>query len=425
MQSNNATFQLSPDQQAAYAGVMQRVRNGDQVTVLAGLGGSGKSVLASMIASELTDFAVVAPTNRAVAVLKARGIERAQTLHSLIRRPLDSIPEEEIADQIARKLAANPPIPLTAEEKRWCKPGFTKNEDDSIAGVICDEASMCDAEMFRDLVSLGVPLVFVGDHGQLPPVSQIPGSAGWSVVSKPTFKLETIHRNAGDIRRFALHLRNGGLPAAFRGSDGSVIVARKSDYDVDFDETESTALAWSNKSVLQANQAIRDALGFDTAHPVNVGERVISDWQFDVSDEFVKESELSNPDDRDQLRILRGTPGTVVEVHKPTWHNNPVIKVRWDTGQTTLQAVDRRFFTIGKPELMPARVKCGSTGQTRINPAWNLPVRYGWCTTVHKAQGSEWDTVVVLQDMQPYHRDWKPWAYTAASRAKKKLVWLY
>lgn len=45
---------------------------------------------------------------------------------------------------------------------------------------------------------------------------------------------------------------------------------------------------------------------------------------------------------------------------------------------------------------------------------------YGYAMTVHKAQGSEWDKVAVLEQIHP---DWTDsrWRYTAATRAAKQL----
>ena len=50
-------------------------------------------------------------------------------------------------------------------------------------------------------------------------------------------------------------------------------------------------------------------------------------------------------------------------------------------------------------------------------------VQPGYALTVHKSQGSEWDTVFVLED---FPSGTSPnWRYTAATRAKKKLIYLY
>ena len=56
-------------------------------------------------------------------------------------------------------------------------------------------------------------------------------------------------------------------------------------------------------------------------------------------------------------------------------------------------------------------------------PAWRRPKEfdYGYCITCHKAQGSEYDKVLVFEE---YLRGSNhiEWLYTAATRAKKKLI---
>jgi hypothetical protein len=39
-------------------------------------------------------------------------------------------------------------------------------------GFLVDEASMVSRELYEDLLSFGRPVIFCGDHGQLPPVGQ-------------------------------------------------------------------------------------------------------------------------------------------------------------------------------------------------------------------------------------------------------------
>ena len=52
-----------------------------------------------------------------------------------------------------------------------------------------------------------------------------------------------------------------------------------------------------------------------------------------------------------------------------------------------------------------------------------LPFDYCYAVTCHKAQGDEWDRVVVIE--QRCDRwDHARWAYTAASRARKSLIWI-
>ena len=47
---------------------------------------------------------------------------------------------------------------------------------------------------------------------------------------------------------------------------------------------------------------------------------------------------------------------------------------------------------------------------------------YGYCLTAHKAQGAEWDDVLVLEEICS---SWDPrrWRSTAATRARQRLVY--
>ena len=48
---------------------------------------------------------------------------------------------------------------------------------------------------------------------------------------------------------------------------------------------------------------------------------------------------------------------------------------------------------------------------------------YAYAITTHKAQGSEWDKVLVFEERFPFDREeHKRWLYTACTRAKEKLV---
>lgn len=67
-------------------------------------------------------------------------------------------------------------------------------------------------------------------------------------------------------------------------------------------------------------------------------------------------------------------------------------------------------------------------GMKKFNPQdypYNgpLPFEYAYCVTAHKAQGDEWDNVVVFEEQWPQAWEARRWSYTAASRARKCLVW--
>jgi exodeoxyribonuclease-5 len=47
---------------------------------------------------------------------------------------------------------------------------------------------------------------------------------------------------------------------------------------------------------------------------------------------------------------------------------------------------------------------------------------YGYALTAHKAQGSEWDDVLVLEELSSKW-DSRRWRYTVATRAKERLIY--
>jgi len=51
---------------------------------------------------------------------------------------------------------------------------------------------------------------------------------------------------------------------------------------------------------------------------------------------------------------------------------------------------------------------------------------WGYALTVHKAQGSEADQVVLFEERFSFYDDemWNRWLYTAVTRAKNELYWI-
>ena len=58
--------------------------------------------------------------------------------------------------------------------------------------IVIDECSMVDAELGRDLMSFGVPLLVLGDPAQLPPIQ----GGGFFTEAEPDAMLTEVHRQA-------------------------------------------------------------------------------------------------------------------------------------------------------------------------------------------------------------------------------------
>ena len=204
---------------------------------LGGYAGTGKTTLIRYLLHFFQDFGIAAYTGKAANVLRRKGMGEASTIHSLIYKPYfeDGHVYFDLADSLPYK------------------------------GVIVDEASMVSEEIYYDLKSFGVPLVFVGDHGQLEPVN-----SKFNLMARPEIKLEEIHRNAGNIAKFAEQIRKGKAPQPYN-TEGNIEFKRRAsiEYLMDADQV----ICAYNATRVKTNANIRAELGYEGT--LNVGERVM------------------------------------------------------------------------------------------------------------------------------------------------------
>src|SRR5215475_1285311 len=155
-----------------------------QVFRLFGYAGTGKTTLARHIAEEADgEVKFAAFTGKAASVMRGKGCRGASTIHGLIYRARES--GEEI-----------PSFDL------WDEAPASKAEL-----IIIDECSMVDAELGRDLLSFGVPVLVLGDPAQLPPIQ----GGGFFTEAEPDAMLTEVHRQAQDdtIVRLSMDIRAG------------------------------------------------------------------------------------------------------------------------------------------------------------------------------------------------------------------------
>src|ERR1700730_13716734 len=95
-------------------------------------------------------------------------------------------------------------------ERETETPTFELWDDAPVASarlIVIDECSMVDAELGRDLMSFGVPVLVLGDPAQLPPIQ----GGGFFTEAEPNVMLTEVHRQARDnpIIRLSMHVRAG------------------------------------------------------------------------------------------------------------------------------------------------------------------------------------------------------------------------
>lgn len=367
------TIKLSSDQQRAMAKISAWISSPTKTITLAGLAGTGKTTLIKEVVRKVRGKAsVCAFTGKAAHVLTQKGV-KASTMHSLIYTPAvicGKCGSPCTQDEAATKCFCSSPDP---------RDGFAKRPILPHPLVIVDEASMVNRILLQDLESFDVKILYVGDHGQLEPVGDDPG-----LMANPDIKLEKIHRQAAGspIIQFAHHVRVGKAPRTF-GADAVVTRRIPSDFHL-FD----AILCAYNKTRVLANERVRQRLGFDTALP-QPGERLIC---------------LRNNRD---IGVFNGQLANLE-------------KVSQRGGQLQLDVTDDTGQRISDIPALAAQFGAEKTLRD-IPPDISL-WDFGYAMTVHKSQGSEWDRVLVLEQIS---RLWSAprWRYTAATRAAKHLTY--
>lgn len=363
-----------------------------QMMKIAGFAGTGKSFLVQFIIKELNldpqkEVAFLAPTGKAALVLtqKANGEYQATTIHKLIYELDDS-----------SKVPA-----FILRNKETLK-------EAGIKLIVVDEWSMVDGKTEQDLLSFGIKIMAVGDQGQLDPVVTGNTKRG-SGLSNPDVVLTKIHRQAegSSIIYLSMLARERKIIKPGR-YDENVFVLRKRDLEsqrlLSLYMRSDQVLCGRNNTRKKINNDIRQALGFTSPLP-QVSDKVIctkNNW-----DKSIK-----------GIPLVNGITGFVEyskEEHAVS--NQPVprdvmkIKFRPDF-------MDEKFDDI---LLLHDHFKQDKVELQRDEYSLYDQFDYGYAITAHKSQGSQWDNVVVLNEVLNKGTHHK-WLYTAITRAAEKLV---
>jgi exodeoxyribonuclease-5 len=319
--------------------------------------------LVQKLIEKLPNWKVAAFTGKAANVLRKKKIETASTIHSAIYVPKMDYDGNIILD-------------------RNGSPIFILNPTLECDGFIIDEASMVPEDIQKDLRSFNVPILYVGDHGQLPPI----GTDNY-LMKNPDFKLEKIHRNAGEIAMFCEFIRRGYKPSTFsKYAKNAVKFVTKKQAETKWKDADQIICGF-NKTRVDINKNIRKQLGFT------------SNWP-EINDKIMC---LKNDN---QAKLFNGMQGYVKflsakQKNKLTFESDGIqYDIVFDPDQFNKEKVEN----FGKKD----------------DP---MPMDYCYAATCHKCQGDEFEVGYVLEQQCQF---WEAvrWAYTAASRFKKEVYWI-
>ena len=388
---------LTKKQEEGLKTAIARHRVGEKYTVIAGYAGTGKSTLVRFIIDALdideSDVCYCAFTGKAAEVLRKKGNKNACTLHRLL---YESIPKPE--GGFFRK-----PKPVLDYKV-----------------IVVDEVSMAPKSLIDLLFKHNIYAICLGDPGQLPPIDKDEDN---HLLDHPHIFLDEIMRQAqeSEIIQLTMKIRNNEPINYYDGKEVKIIP---------YSQLNTGILQWGDQ-ILTATNATRQAINTQMRqllnypnHPVD-GDKMIclrNYWE-DFSD------------DGDPL--INGTIG-ILKNSFQTWREIPRV------AKSNIKKFDILMGDLSIPDtsdiynLVDMDYKMILTGNKCCD--WKLSYRlgklrfrygdivpkeftYAYAVTVHKAQGSEWNNIVVLEENFPFDKiEHTRWLYTACTRASEKLV---
>jgi exodeoxyribonuclease-5 len=357
----------SPQQDAALRAVTYWLRSRDQVFRLFGYAGTGKTELARHLAEGVDgDVLFAAFTGKAAHVMRERGCADASTIHNLIYRLVDSQEDGP--------------------------PQFQLNPDScarSASLIVIDECSMVNAAIAHDLLSFGTKVLVIGDPFQLPP----PNGGGYFTEAEPDAMLTEVHRQArgNPIIQMATIVRDGGRLAA--GDYGNSRVIPWGAFDAgERDRVRLTAdqiLVGRNVTRRANNTVMRALRGFRGALPV-AGDKLVC---------------LRN---NHRKGLLNGSLWTVRQASEGARDEPISLTVDPEDGGAAVSVETHPFFFNGREHELQR---------------WDFDeFDFGYALTVHKAQGSQWRSVVLVDEQMAFRENNRRWLYTGITRAVDQIT---
>ncbi|WP_201837317.1 ATP-dependent DNA helicase [Microvirga zambiensis] len=357
----------SPQQDAALKAVADWLRRGESpVFRLFGYAGTGKTTLAKHIAETVDgEVAFGAYTGKAALVLRTKGCVDASTIHSMIYRSRES-------DENGPQFVLNRQSPASKADL-----------------IVIDECSMVDEELGRDLLSFGQPVLVLGDPAQLPPVK----GGGFFTDGEPDVMLTEVHRQAKDnpIIHLSMMVREGGRLEP--GSYGESRIIRRREIDAAAVMAADQVLVGLNKTRRMYNTRLRELNGYRDPMPA-AGEKLVC-LRNDKTKGLLNGGTWS-------IQALRGIRNDFIRMD---------VLPDDDARRRSVDVSVHKAFFEGTEEEVPFVLRKESDEFT-----------YGYALTVHKAQGSQWDDLVLFDESYAFREHRSRWLYTALTRAAEKIT---
>lgn len=368
-------YELTEKQQQGLEICLKRYKNKEPYTIIAGYAGTGKSYLVNAIVDNFgfseEEVAYACYTGKAALVLQKQG-KNAITLHKLLYK---SYPN-------GRGGFINKPKEFLDPRPKL---------------IIVDEISMCPKYLWDLLIKHGVYIIGLGDPFQLPPIGD-----SINLLDKPHVFLTEVMRQAldNDIVKYSMQLREGkSLPLNLEGEH--IRTHSKSELSEGMMKWADQILCGKNITRRNLNNQMREILG--KKNVLDNGDKLICTKNYWDT--------VSNKGDF----LINGCIGTV----------DNIMLVDGDIVHANFNLEEKNYFPSLKMDYKLLR-----DGEPFVVKDWRGRIKrkdaveldYGYVITTHKAQGSQFEKVLVYDEHLYNEENHNRWLYTAITRATDKVV---
>lgn len=368
---------------------------------ISGAAGTGKTTVVKHIIKELglqdSEVIFMAFVGKAALALRLSGVN-GRTIHSVIYRLIKRYKKDSETGQLI--YFNGQPILETAFEKVNDLPSNTKL-------LVVDEGGMVETKMGQDILSFQIPTLVLGDLHQLPPVF------GQSLfLQKPDVILNEImrqHKDSSIIYLAQLAMHGIAIPYGSYNNGECRVIRREKLTDDDLRECDLVICSTNNQRDKINWYMRKNIFGIDS-NSIEIGDKLIcrqNCW------------DILLPDDSTDVDIalVNGMIGYVTGVDKNTGKSANRLSIDFRPEFSNISFIDL--------PVNPTYVLSPYTQRKGVNPRYSPDVtfEFGYCSTCHLAQGSQYNKVLVYLDIAPGTSDYtKKWLYTAITRAKTGLI---
>ena len=358
---------------------INRYENKEPYTCIAGYAGTGKSTLVSFLISALdldsNSVAYITYTGKAAQVLQQKGCSNAMTAHKLLYHFRKIGPNNYVMYPKMTSELADVPLKL----------------------IIVDEVSMLPGNMWSLLLSHEIHIVALGDPGQLPPIYETNG-----MLDHPHIFLDEIMRQAKDneIIRLSMDIREGKPLDLFNGENVKII---------DKESVIPGMYSWADQIICAKNDTRKAINKFYRQFFLKIEENAVQngDKIICLSNEWKRFSNCG-------FNLINGTIGQVSQLQKILGHPMK------DSHFCNLTGEMGDIFSNLCINLNYDEMAMKNAPKRTPQP---IAFDFGYAITCWKAQGSQWNKVLIYEENFPFDReDHKRYLYTGITRAIDKAI---